>query len=342
MGVPGEPTTQVVKRALELRVLGVLTDRPAGGYELIRTLQRMGQHLEVEGSIYPLLSRLERRGLVHAHSQACPGGFPRKYYRITNEGRAMIGATTTERQSDSADRPCPPGRPVSLTLDASDAIDAIFEHWAKRGVEEAADMRLELTRHVEHALFDGKSVDDVTGPDLRSFADSWAAERVSEPRRVQWGGGAITVGAAALTVLGFVPLFAILDQGSFNVVIEPGDVAFVVAVVSIPVWLWRSRLTRGPRPMTKFWSFILNTISMVVWVSAVMLGFRLLALPSFQLQPAIALLALTPFGLGVLAAVWTLIFDGWTSLRVLLGLGELDLYEARFAREDEAAEPDHG
>ena len=44
----------------------------------------------MEGSVYPLLRRMEKQGLVVAHLVASEGGPARKYYRLTREGRDYL------------------------------------------------------------------------------------------------------------------------------------------------------------------------------------------------------------------------------------------------------------
>ncbi len=49
-----------------------------------------------EGSIYPLLGRLEREGFVESYRAASDGGPPRKYYRPSGEGRRVLAAGGSE------------------------------------------------------------------------------------------------------------------------------------------------------------------------------------------------------------------------------------------------------
>lgn len=51
-------------------------------------------------------------------------------------------------------------------------------YWRETGVPPAAiaEMRLELEQHLEAAVGDGRSIEDVIGPDVREFAEAWAAE----------------------------------------------------------------------------------------------------------------------------------------------------------------------
>lgn len=72
-----------------------------------------------------------------------------------------------------------------MSKQAADALEAIWEHWAIHldvPTHRAAEMRDELAQHLSDAEADGKRVADVTGPDLRAFANEWARhERDSTP-----------------------------------------------------------------------------------------------------------------------------------------------------------------
>lgn len=59
-----------------------------------------------EGSIYPLLGRLERDGLVESRREASNGGPPRKYYHLSPEGQHSleVGVGEWETARDSIDR----------------------------------------------------------------------------------------------------------------------------------------------------------------------------------------------------------------------------------------------
>lgn len=67
-----------------------MADEPAYGYEMTKRLRRRGLSIVGEGSIYPLLGRLERDGLVDTYRAASDGGPPRKYYRVSATGRRAL------------------------------------------------------------------------------------------------------------------------------------------------------------------------------------------------------------------------------------------------------------
>jgi PadR family transcriptional regulator PadR len=77
---------QVVRAALPLLTLTLVEARESYGYEIVERLTAMG--LEVStGLIYPVLTRLERDGLVTTRTAPSPDGPPRKYFAITPAGR---------------------------------------------------------------------------------------------------------------------------------------------------------------------------------------------------------------------------------------------------------------
>jgi PadR family transcriptional regulator PadR len=88
--------TQLLRGVLDLCLLAVMEEGPAYGYEMTKRLRARGLSIVAEGSIYPLLARLEREGLVETYRAASNGGPPRKYYRPSREGRRTLGAGVSE------------------------------------------------------------------------------------------------------------------------------------------------------------------------------------------------------------------------------------------------------
>lgn len=77
-------------------LLALIAEEPSYGYEMVSKLNARGLELVSEGSIYPLLSRLQRSGLVESYLQESPGGPPRKYYRIAPAGSATLADWSSE------------------------------------------------------------------------------------------------------------------------------------------------------------------------------------------------------------------------------------------------------
>jgi len=89
---------ELARGTAELAVLSVLEPSRRYGYELLKVLERAGQGvLEVkEGTLYPLLHRLEDAGHVTATWEVEGRGRPRKYYALTPAGRDRLAALRGE------------------------------------------------------------------------------------------------------------------------------------------------------------------------------------------------------------------------------------------------------
>ena len=93
--VPGSTEklmAQMRRGAIEYCVLSLLRDQDRYGLELTRTLSEADGLVTSEGTVYPLLTRLHRDGLVETTWEESPQGPPRRYYSITGEGKAALKA----------------------------------------------------------------------------------------------------------------------------------------------------------------------------------------------------------------------------------------------------------
>lgn len=89
---------QMRKGVLEFCILSVLRDNEAYTSEILETLKN-AKLLVVEGTIYPLLTRLKNDGLLSYRWEESTSGPPRKYYGLTNTGKEFLqelGITWTE------------------------------------------------------------------------------------------------------------------------------------------------------------------------------------------------------------------------------------------------------
>jgi PadR family transcriptional regulator PadR len=82
--------TQMRRGTLQYCVLALLAEEERYGFDLVRALAEADGMVTSEGTIYPLLSRLRRDGLVESTWQESPSGPPRRYYRLTEAGRAAL------------------------------------------------------------------------------------------------------------------------------------------------------------------------------------------------------------------------------------------------------------
>jgi len=100
--VPADPVRSIARElrrgSLELVVLHLLSFGEAYGYEIVTKLaERTDGALEVtDGTLYPVLYRLESAGFVTIRWETPQRGVPRKYYRLTEAGREELERMTRE------------------------------------------------------------------------------------------------------------------------------------------------------------------------------------------------------------------------------------------------------
>lgn len=76
--------TQLKKGVLELCVLSMLSEKERYGYELVSDIS---ENIAIsDGTIYPILRRLNNEGYLESYLQESKEGPPRKYYRLTQLG----------------------------------------------------------------------------------------------------------------------------------------------------------------------------------------------------------------------------------------------------------------
>lgn len=84
--------TELRRGVLEHCVLAVVRQKESYAFEIVRVLSDAGGLVTSEGTIYPLLSRLRRDGLVQTTWRESGLGPPRRYYRLTGEGERALDA----------------------------------------------------------------------------------------------------------------------------------------------------------------------------------------------------------------------------------------------------------
>jgi PadR family transcriptional regulator, regulatory protein PadR len=83
-------SARLMTAALDICLLSLIAEKERYGYDLIRTLEEEGLKLVKEGSIYPLLRRMEREELIQGRIVPSPDGPARKYYRILPKGEERL------------------------------------------------------------------------------------------------------------------------------------------------------------------------------------------------------------------------------------------------------------
>ncbi len=90
LGETRNPLTELRRGVLEHCVLAVVRDEESYAFDIVRALTSAGELMTSEGTIYPLLSRLRRDRLVTTTWRESDAGPPRRYYRITDDGRRVL------------------------------------------------------------------------------------------------------------------------------------------------------------------------------------------------------------------------------------------------------------
>ena len=82
--------TQMMKGILDGCLLAIIKEKECYGYEMAEELSQYGFDAISEGTIYPLLLRMQREGLVTSVRKDSTAGPKRKYYSLTNEGEQAL------------------------------------------------------------------------------------------------------------------------------------------------------------------------------------------------------------------------------------------------------------
>lgn len=82
--------TEMLKGVLEGSILEIISRRTTYGYDITQQLQRLGFEDVVEGTVYTILVRLEKNGLVDTEKKPSEVGPPRKFYQLTTLGHEEL------------------------------------------------------------------------------------------------------------------------------------------------------------------------------------------------------------------------------------------------------------
>lgn len=94
---------QLRKGSLELVILAALKERELYGLELLNLLHALETMQITEGTLYPLMDRLKRDGVIDAQWQQEGETRPRKYYRLTKKGEEKLESLTLRWRKSVAD-----------------------------------------------------------------------------------------------------------------------------------------------------------------------------------------------------------------------------------------------
>jgi len=103
--------------------MGVLYNARHYGYSLVRALSESGSISLKEGTVYPILARLDRDGLVRSEWVESDQGPPRRYYALTLSGRELFDELSQElallvsmvkQRWDAGDEPAHEGKKLAV------------------------------------------------------------------------------------------------------------------------------------------------------------------------------------------------------------------------------------
>ena len=83
---------ELKKGSVQLCILAMLSSKKKYGFQIIKELKEQsgGYYTLKEGTLYPALHRLEKRGYLKSEWVTQKSGMPRKYYTLTNRGKMAL------------------------------------------------------------------------------------------------------------------------------------------------------------------------------------------------------------------------------------------------------------
>ena len=86
---------EIKRGAASLAIVAILDEQTAYGYEIVKTLGERASFLQLEqGTVYPLLRRLEKRKLLESEWNYDDPTKPKKYYKLTADGKMALQMMT--------------------------------------------------------------------------------------------------------------------------------------------------------------------------------------------------------------------------------------------------------
>lgn len=82
--------SQMLKGVIEGVILKIIKDKETYGYEIVETLRLNGFYNMTESTVYPILQRLSKKGLIFSTKEKSKVGPKRKYYYITTKGEDYL------------------------------------------------------------------------------------------------------------------------------------------------------------------------------------------------------------------------------------------------------------
>ncbi|HEV2268884.1 MAG TPA: PadR family transcriptional regulator [Steroidobacteraceae bacterium] len=83
---------QIRKGWLDVAILAILWQGRLYGLEILRELESRSDLVLAEGTVYPVLTRLRKEGLIEGKWEESDSGHPRRYYKLTSAGKSRAQA----------------------------------------------------------------------------------------------------------------------------------------------------------------------------------------------------------------------------------------------------------
>ncbi|OXS77468.1 PadR family transcriptional regulator [Domibacillus enclensis] len=94
---------EIMKGSIDILLLSLLHQKDMYGYEMVKALKKNSNELYnmSEGTLYPALKRLEKKGWIQFYWELSDSGTRRKYYRMTEEGKKELNKKLQDWQKVS-------------------------------------------------------------------------------------------------------------------------------------------------------------------------------------------------------------------------------------------------
>ncbi|PWJ52524.1 transcriptional regulator, PadR family [Quadrisphaera granulorum] len=102
MTADADRRTQLLRGSLDTCLLALLDHTPTHAYDLVVQLERHGLPDISYGTVYPLMTRLRRQGLVSEQPEPSASGPPRKVFHLTAQGRSALATWVQQWSSTTA------------------------------------------------------------------------------------------------------------------------------------------------------------------------------------------------------------------------------------------------
>lgn len=96
MAPDSDRRTQLLRGVLDNCLLALLAHKPTHAYDLVVQLERHGLPGVGYGTVYPLMGRLRRQGLVSERTEPSPSGPPRKVFEVSPAGTDALAEWTRQ------------------------------------------------------------------------------------------------------------------------------------------------------------------------------------------------------------------------------------------------------